>query len=168
MAQLAGWPSGARLAQDQVWAKPPGAPPLVFHRDSPYFDFSPADVVTVWLALDEMRPALGPLELPSGSRKHGSRKQSGVAHSSVSGSSTGTQRLGRLATHLTPALAAGEKAFVLPLPLECARGSACAAVRNCVGGRDPLTCGRALGHLGKLLLAVLGSLLAKFAAYLYG
>ena len=32
---------------DQVWAKPPGAPPLVFHRDSPYFDFAPSDVVTV-------------------------------------------------------------------------------------------------------------------------
>ena len=60
--------------------------------------------------------ALGPLELPSGSRK-----QSGVTRSSVSGSSTGgTQRLGRLATHLTPELAAGEKVFVLPLPLEFA------------------------------------------------
>ena len=75
VAQTAGWASGARLAQDQVWAtdpspnpspsrsrsrsrsrspnpdqvwaKPPGAPPLVFHRDSPYFDFAPSDVVTV-------------------------------------------------------------------------------------------------------------------------
>ena len=37
VAELAGWQQGARLAQDQVWAKPPGAPPLVFHRDSPYF-----------------------------------------------------------------------------------------------------------------------------------
>ena len=48
VAQTAGWASGARVAQDQVWAKPPGAPPLVFHRDSPYFDFAPSDVVTVW------------------------------------------------------------------------------------------------------------------------
>ena len=81
VAQTAGWASGARLAQDQVWAtdpspspnpspspspnpspspspspspnpdqvwaKPPGAPPLIFHRDSPYFDFAPSDVVTV-------------------------------------------------------------------------------------------------------------------------
>jgi len=37
VSQLAGWAEGARLAQDQVWAKPPGASPLVFHRDSPYF-----------------------------------------------------------------------------------------------------------------------------------
>jgi len=40
VGQLTGWKSGVRLAQDQVWAKPPGAPPLVFHRDSPYFMFT--------------------------------------------------------------------------------------------------------------------------------
>jgi ectoine hydroxylase-related dioxygenase (phytanoyl-CoA dioxygenase family) len=62
VAELAGWKNGARLAQDQVWAKPPGAPPLVFHRDSPYFMFEPSDVVTVWFALDDMDPELGPLE----------------------------------------------------------------------------------------------------------
>jgi ectoine hydroxylase-related dioxygenase (phytanoyl-CoA dioxygenase family) len=39
----------------QVWAKPPGASPLVFHRDSAYFDFEPFNqVVTVWVALDDM------------------------------------------------------------------------------------------------------------------
>ena len=62
VACLAGWEQGARLAQDQVWAKPPGAPPLVFHRDSPYFMFTPSDVVTVWLAMDDMDEELGPLE----------------------------------------------------------------------------------------------------------
>ena len=69
VAELAGWASGARLAQDQVWAKPPGAPPLVFHRDSPYFDFVPDDVVTVWVALDAMAPELGPLEYVRGSHR---------------------------------------------------------------------------------------------------
>ena len=49
----------------QVWAKPPGASPLTFHRDSAYFDFVPSDVITVWLALDDMLPELGPLEVPS-------------------------------------------------------------------------------------------------------
>ena len=39
--------------------------PLVFHRDSTYFDFDPSDVVTVWLALDDMTPDLGPLEYDS-------------------------------------------------------------------------------------------------------
>eukprot|EP00980_Cylindrotheca_fusiformis_P018674 scaffold6219_cov146-Cylindrotheca_fusiformis.AAC.9 len=71
VAQLAGWEQGARLAQDQVWAKPPGAPPLVFHRDSPYFMFEPANVVTVWLALDDMDEELGPLEYVKGSHKWG-------------------------------------------------------------------------------------------------
>jgi hypothetical protein len=71
VAQLAQWPQGARLAQDQVWAKPPGAPPLVFHRDSPYFMFDPDDVVTVWIALDDMLEELGPLEYVVGSHKWG-------------------------------------------------------------------------------------------------
>jgi ectoine hydroxylase-related dioxygenase (phytanoyl-CoA dioxygenase family) len=71
VAELAGWKDGARLAQDQVWAKPPGAPPLVFHRDAPYFMFEPAHVVTVWLALDDMDAELGPLEYVRGSHKWG-------------------------------------------------------------------------------------------------
>jgi hypothetical protein len=71
VAQLAGWEAGARLAQDQVWAKPPGASPLVFHRDSPYFMFDPPDVVTVWLALDDMDAELGPLEYVCGSHLWG-------------------------------------------------------------------------------------------------
>jgi ectoine hydroxylase-related dioxygenase (phytanoyl-CoA dioxygenase family) len=71
VARLAGWKHGARLAQDQVWAKPPGAPPLVFHRDSPYFMFNPSHVVTVWIALDDMDPELGPLEYVKTSHKWG-------------------------------------------------------------------------------------------------
>jgi phytanoyl-CoA hydroxylase len=71
VADLAGWENGARLAQDQVWAKPPGASPLVFHRDSPYFMFDPPDVVTVWLALDNMDEELGPLEYVCGSHLWG-------------------------------------------------------------------------------------------------
>lgn len=71
VAQLAGWDAGARLAQDQIWAKPPGAAPLVFHRDSPYFMFDPDDVVTVWFALDDMDEELGPLEYVRGSHLWG-------------------------------------------------------------------------------------------------
>ncbi|KAL7547435.1 hypothetical protein ACHAWF_010729 [Thalassiosira exigua] len=71
VAELAGWEHGARLAQDQVWAKPPGAPPLVFHRDSPYFMFEPPDVVTVWIALDDMDENLGPLEYARRSHRWG-------------------------------------------------------------------------------------------------
>jgi len=35
---------------------------LVFHRDSAYFNFIPEDVITLWLALDDMTPEIGPLE----------------------------------------------------------------------------------------------------------
>jgi Phytanoyl-CoA dioxygenase (PhyH) len=62
---------GVRLAQDQVWAKPPGAPPLTFHRDTPYFMFTPNDVVTVWIALDDMDTEIGPLEYVRGSHVWG-------------------------------------------------------------------------------------------------
>ena len=73
VSKLAGWDElgGARLAQDQFWGKPPGAPPLVFHRDSPYFMFEPAEVVTVWVALDDMDEELGPLEYVVGSHRWG-------------------------------------------------------------------------------------------------
>jgi Phytanoyl-CoA dioxygenase (PhyH) len=67
VGRLTGWKSGVRLVQDQVWAKPPGAPPLAYHRDSPYFMFDPPDVVTVWIALDDMTMDIGPLEYVRGS-----------------------------------------------------------------------------------------------------
>ena len=70
---LAGWDKvGTRLAQDQIWAKPPQcSAPLSFHRDSPYFMFTPDDVVTVWVALDNMTEELGPLEYVKGSHRWG-------------------------------------------------------------------------------------------------
>jgi hypothetical protein len=63
------WPAGVRLASDQVWAKPPQSHPLAFHRDTPYFMFDPPDVVTVWLALDDMDAELGPLHYVTGSHQ---------------------------------------------------------------------------------------------------
>ena len=70
IAEIGGWP-GARVASDQVWAKPPTGGPLVFHRDSAYFDFVPSDVITLWLALDDMTPEVGPLEYVQGSHLWG-------------------------------------------------------------------------------------------------
>ena len=65
-----GWQGGARVVNDQVWAKPPGANPLTFHRDSAYFDLVPEDIVTVWIALDDMRDEeLGPLQYVHGSHR---------------------------------------------------------------------------------------------------
>jgi phytanoyl-CoA hydroxylase len=75
VAQVCGWEErGCRLAQDQVWVKPPGAGPLSFHRDTTYFDVLPKEVVTVWFTFDatdgsgEMEgERLGPLEYCRGS-----------------------------------------------------------------------------------------------------
>jgi ectoine hydroxylase-related dioxygenase (phytanoyl-CoA dioxygenase family) len=71
VAELAGWQYGARLAQDQVWAKPPGGKALAFHQDSPYFMFDPPHVVTVWIALDDMKEEVGPIEYVRGSHLWG-------------------------------------------------------------------------------------------------
>ncbi|GAX11890.1 hypothetical protein FisN_17Lh203 [Fistulifera solaris] len=79
VAQLAGWKQGTRLAQDQIWAKPPGAKPLAFHRDSPYFMFAPNDVVTVWVALDDMTDDVGPLEYVRGSHLWQTKQHVGSA-----------------------------------------------------------------------------------------
>lgn len=69
VATLMNWKNGARLAQDQVWAKPTGSKPLVYHRDSPYFMFDPNEVATVWIALDDMEEEKGPLSYVKGSHK---------------------------------------------------------------------------------------------------
>ena len=54
--QVAGWPVGGhRLGKRSgLGEATPGGAALTFHRDSPYFDFVPSDVATVWIALDEM------------------------------------------------------------------------------------------------------------------
>ena len=52
-AQLAGWP-GARVAQDNVIWKPPGAKSLGYHQDNAYNDWiEPASMLTCWIALDD-------------------------------------------------------------------------------------------------------------------
>lgn len=69
-AQLMRW-QGTRVAQDDIWWKPPGAGAVSFHQDSPYFDFlEPAgEVLTCWLALDETRAGAGTLQYVRGSHK---------------------------------------------------------------------------------------------------
>lgn len=51
-----------RVAQDQVWVKPPNSKPLVFHKDSPYFFFKNPKIITVWVALTDMTDENGALE----------------------------------------------------------------------------------------------------------
>lgn len=66
-AQLAGWP-GARLWQDNVIWKPPGARPLGFHQDDSYCRWVvPSHTVTCWMALDATSAAGGTIEYVRGS-----------------------------------------------------------------------------------------------------
>ena len=68
-ATLAGWP-GARLAQDNVIWKPPGAKALGFHQDDSYTGWIvPAHMVTCWIALDPTSASGGTIEYVRGSHK---------------------------------------------------------------------------------------------------
>ena len=66
-ARLGGWP-GARLVQDNVLWKPPGARPLGFHQDDSYIQWIvPPRYVTCWIALDRTDARGGTLEYVRGS-----------------------------------------------------------------------------------------------------
>ncbi len=69
IAQLAGWP-GARIIQDNVLWKPPGAKSLGFHRDNAYLAwYKPREMLSCWIALDDTTAASGTLELARGSHR---------------------------------------------------------------------------------------------------
>lgn len=72
-ATLAGWP-GARIGQDNILWKPPGAKSLSFHQDDAYCQWVvPSGYVTVWVALDDTAAAGGTIEYARGSHKWGVR-----------------------------------------------------------------------------------------------
>ena len=64
-----GWP-GARINQDNVLWKPPGAKPLGFHQDDAYQDWiDPPAMVTCWMAMDDTSPEGGTIEYVPGSHR---------------------------------------------------------------------------------------------------
>ncbi len=69
-AQLAGWP-GARIGQDSLWYKPPGGgKEIALHQDGAYIDYlSPAEMITCWIALDDVSLDIGTLQYVRGSHK---------------------------------------------------------------------------------------------------
>ena len=70
-ATLAGWP-GARIHVDNVLWKPPGARPLGFHQDNSYLDwFTPSELCSCWIALDDTTAHGGTMEVVRGSHKWG-------------------------------------------------------------------------------------------------
>ena len=68
-ARLSGWP-GARINQDNVLWKPPGARPLAFHQDDSYQQWVvPPELCTCWMALDATHEAGGTIEYVAGSHR---------------------------------------------------------------------------------------------------
>lgn len=68
-ARLSGWP-GARINQDNVLWKPPGARPLAFHQDDSYQQWVvPPELCTCWMALDATTGAGGTIEYVAGSHR---------------------------------------------------------------------------------------------------
>lgn len=66
-ARLRGWP-GARINQDNVIWKPPGAKALGFHQDDSYQNWIvPPEMCTIWVSLDETHAAHGTIEYVRGS-----------------------------------------------------------------------------------------------------
>ena len=69
LARLAGWP-GARIVQDNVLWKPPGARSVGFHRDNAYLPwYRPQEMATCWIALDDTTAAGGTVEFARGSHR---------------------------------------------------------------------------------------------------
>ena len=68
-ATLAGW-DGARIGQDSLWMKPPGAKALAMHQAGAYVDYlTPAAMMTCWVALNKATAADGTLVYVKGSHK---------------------------------------------------------------------------------------------------
>jgi len=69
IARLANW-SGARVIQDNVLWKPPGAGALGMHQDTAYLAwYAPRAMLSCWLALDDASAAGGAVQFARGSHR---------------------------------------------------------------------------------------------------
>ena len=80
IASLAGWP-GVRIMIDNVIWKPPATRSLGFHQDSAYLSwFTPSDLLTCWIALDETSAEGGTIEFARGSQRWSLGEPEGEFH----------------------------------------------------------------------------------------
>ena len=69
IAELGDWP-GTRLMVDNLLWKPPRARPLGFHQDSAFLEwYTPSDLLSCWIALDDTVAEGGTVEFIRGSHK---------------------------------------------------------------------------------------------------
>ncbi len=80
IAQFAGW-SGVRIMIDNVIWKPPGAKALGFHQDNAYLQwFTPSEIITCWIALDDTYAEGGTIEYVRGSHRWPVQPPAGQFH----------------------------------------------------------------------------------------
>ena len=77
---LTGWP-GVRIMIDNVIWKPPATKSLGFHQDNAYLSwFTPGEICTCWVALDDTRAEGGTIEFVRGSHEWSLRPPEGEFH----------------------------------------------------------------------------------------
>ena len=80
VADLMDWP-GTRVMQDNAIWKPAGAKSIGYHQDNAYLSwFEPAEICTVWIALDDVEAENGTMELVRGSHRWSHAKPEGDFH----------------------------------------------------------------------------------------
>jgi ectoine hydroxylase-related dioxygenase (phytanoyl-CoA dioxygenase family) len=80
IARMGGWP-GARVMVDNVLWKPPSTRPLGYHQDSAYLAwYTPSDLLSLWIALDDTTAEGGTLEFVRGSHKWNHSQPEGEFH----------------------------------------------------------------------------------------
>jgi ectoine hydroxylase-related dioxygenase (phytanoyl-CoA dioxygenase family) len=61
--------TGVRLYHDQALFKEPGGQPTPWHRDQYYWPLDTGHMVTLWMALVDVSPEMGPMTFASGSHR---------------------------------------------------------------------------------------------------
>lgn len=80
IAKMGGWP-GTRVMVDNVLWKPPATRPLGYHQDSAYLAwYTPSDLLSLWIALDDTTAEGGTLEFVRGSHRWNPTKPEGEFH----------------------------------------------------------------------------------------
>jgi ectoine hydroxylase-related dioxygenase (phytanoyl-CoA dioxygenase family) len=80
IAALAGWP-GVRIMIDNVIWKPPATKSIGFHQDNAYLAwFTPSELMTCWIALDDTTAEGGTIEFARGSHRWQLREPEGKFH----------------------------------------------------------------------------------------
>ncbi len=80
IGELAGW-NGVRIMIDNVLWKPPATKSPGYHQDSAYLSwFTPSDLLTCWIALDDTQANGGTLEFVRGSHRWQSGEPEGEFH----------------------------------------------------------------------------------------